>query len=985
MLQLRDIKKDYVLGDESVHALRGVSASFRDSEFVAILGHSGCGKTTLLNIIGGLDKYTSGDLMIDGVSTKKFRDCDWDAYRNHSIGFVFQSYNLIPHQTVLANVELALTISGISKSERRRRAVEALERVGLGDQLKKKPGQMSGGQMQRVAIARALVNDPEILLADEPTGALDSETSVQVMELIREIARDRLVIMVTHNPELAERYATRIIRIKDGEVVSDTDPYEPTVAEKVRPHASVSKSKRGRVSMSFWTALSLSLNNLMTKKGRTFMTSFAGSIGIIGIALILSLSNGINTYINNVQKDTLSSYPITITRENDDSMAMISQLMKQNHTDDGEGDERTDDRVYSNTVMYDMFNSVNSALGSVNDLEKFKKFLDSDEEIAEYASAVQYGYDSRMPVFTEDESGKIIEADLAKVFTDAMGDGTSAMFQSKYSMFSNAELFEEMLCSDDGSVSDDVTKSYDLVYGSWPNAYDETVLIVNSRNEISDMVLYAIGLKDSSKISELMTAAMSGEEIGDPGTTSWTYEDICAKKYKLILPSEMYAKNASGSYTDMSETDAGLEYLYKSDDVGTELKIVGIIRPSEGSDANMLIGVIGYTRALTDYVIDAAQNSEILQAQLADSKTDVISGLLFKTPDVTEPDAAQKKADILAYIESLTPEMQAKIFRYISSIPDDSYVSAVIEQSLSSLTREQIEEQVLGEYAAQMGVDEDAVRNYIVQMSDDELRSSVADGMREMIEKQYAETVGQQLSGMPDAALAAQLLSGDFSDTQYGLMYDEFMAKQYSDSTYDDNLTLLGYVSADRPDTINIYADTFADKNRIADVISRYNDSVSEDDAISYTDYVALLMSSVTDIISGVSYLLIAFVSISLVVSSIMIGIITYISVLERTREIGILRAIGASKHDISSVFNAETLIVGFVSGMIGIGVSVLLCFPINAIIHHLTDLTDLSASLPVTGAVVLVAISMALTLIAGLIPSRFAAKKDPVVALRSE
>lgn len=981
MLQLRDIKKDYALGDESVHALRGISASFRDSEFVAILGHSGCGKTTLLNIIGGLDKYTSGELTIDGVSTKKFRGRDWDAYRNHSVGFVFQSYNLIPHQTVLANVELALTISGISKSERRRRAVDALGRVGLGDQLKKKPGQLSGGQMQRVAIARALVNDPEILLADEPTGALDSETSVQVMELIREIALDRLVIMVTHNPELAERYATRIIRITDGKVVSDTDPYEPTVSEKLCPH----KKKSGRVSMSFLTALSLSLNNLMTKKGRTFMTSFAGSIGIIGIALILSLSNGINTYIGNVQKDTLSSYPITITRESDDSMTMISQFMKQNHADGGGAGEREDDRVYSNTVMYEMFNSMNSSAGSLNNLEKFKKFLDSDEEIAEYASAVQYGYESRMPIFTEDESGKIIEADLGKVFTEAMGDGTSAMFQSKYSMLSGAKLFGEMLCESDGSVSADVKNSYDLVHGTWPTSYDEVVLIVNSRNEISDMVLYAIGLKDSSKIAELMSAAMEGEEIDDPGTTSWTYDDICAKKYKLILPGEMYAANASGSYTDMSATAAGLDYLYKSDDVGTNLKIVGIIRPSEGSDANMLTGVIGYTRALTEYVIGAAQDSEILRAQLADSTTDVISGLAFKTADAVEPDAAQKKADFLANVANLTAEEQAEIFRYISGVPDAAYVDSVINQNISSLTREQIENQVLGEYAAKMGVDPDAVRNYISRMSDDELRATVAEGMREMIEKQYADAAGRNLAGVPDAALSAKLLSTDFSDEKYVLMYDKFMAKQYSDSTYDDNLKLLGYVSEERPDTINIYADTFADKNKIADVIARYNDAADDDDVINYTDYVALLMSSVTDIISGVSYLLIALVSISLVVSSIMIGIITYISVLERTREIGILRAIGASKRDISGVFNAETLIVGFVSGMIGIGVSVLLCLPINAIIHRLTDLTELSASLPVAGAVILVAISMTLTLVAGIIPSRFAAKKDPVVALRSE
>lgn len=714
------------------------------------------------------------------------------------------------------------------------------------------------------------------------------------------------------------------------------------------------------------------------------MTSFAGSIGIIGIALILSLSNGINTYINKVQKDTLSSYPITITRETDDSMTLISQFMDQNRAK-GDEDEREMDKVYSNTVMFEMFNTMNSSSSDVNDLEKFKQFLDTDEEIAKYASAIQYGYDTKMPVYTKDESGKIIEADMNVIFSEAMSGSVTSAFSSGSSMFSGTELFEELLCDEDGAVSEDVTKNYELIHGNWPSAYDEAVLIVNSRNEISDMVLYAIGLKDSTKIPELMQAALSGEELEDPGTTSWTYEEICDKKYKLILPVEAYSKTASGTYTDMSATDAGLELLYNSSDVGLDLKIVGIIRPGENSDAATLTGAFGYTRALTDYVIKKVNDSEIVKAQIADKETDVVTGLPFKTSDTVEPDAAQKKEALDLYLASQSTEKLAEIYRYISAVPSDEYIDETIDSTLSSLTRAELEMFVKDAYAEQMGVDAATVESYITNMSDDELRRSVADGMEEMLRKQYAENAAAALADIPDAALAAELTGTELEEWQCVLVYDEYVGAAYSETTYDDNLTLLGYITEERPDTISIYAETFADKNKIADVIEKYNSSVGEDDEISYTDYVALLMSSVTGIISGVSYLLIAFVGISLVVSSIMIGIITYISVLERTREIGILRAIGASKHDISNVFNAETLIIGFVSGAIGIGVSVLLCIPINAIIHHLTDLAELNAVLPVTGGVVLVVISMLLTLTAGLIPSKFAAKKDPVDALRSE
>ncbi len=987
MLELRNITKVYEMNGEDVHALRGVSTVFRKSEFVAILGHSGCGKTTLLNIIGGLDQYTSGDLLINGVSTKKYKNRDWDAYRNHSIGFVFQSYNLIPHQTVLSNVELALTISGISRKERRRRAIEALEKVGLGDQLKKKPNQMSGGQMQRVAIARALVNDPEILLADEPTGALDSETSVQVMDIIREIAKDRLVIMVTHNPELAEEYANRIIRIKDGLLIDDSNPCTPEEAlPETVPTAKKGKKKdkNDRVSMSFFTALSLSLNNLMTKKGRTFMTSFAGSIGIIGIALILSLSNGINTYIDSIQKETLSSYPITITKENNDTFAMMESMMQQNVEASKEKHDR--DAVYSNTILYDMFNSMTATAKDYNNLKDFKVFLDSNEQVQEYASAIQYGYDLNMPIYTTDATGAIMEADLATLISNNMGSGDSAMINSEMSMFTQISMFQEMLTNKDGAISEEITKNYDLVYGAWPTDYNEVVLVITKDNELSDLALYALGFKDSSTFADIVSAALAGETIENDGTVSWSYEEICDKKYKIVLPVEKYsAVEGVKGYTDVSATPAGLEYLYNSEDVGTELKISGIIRPAEDAEGMSLTASIAYTKGLTDHLMDIFRSSDIMKSQIADPAVDVITGLPFITEDTVLPDAAQKSEDFKAHIAGLTVAEAAQVYKYIASIPTEEYLSAVIDAQIGNMTREDIEKFVVEKYAAEMGVDGATVMGYISAMSDEELFASVNNGMRQAVSEQYAAEVSAQLAGLPDEALQMQLTATEWTEAQYVMMYDEFMPATHSESTYDENLTALGFCDPADPDTINIYSESFSDKDMISEVIAEYNAAAEEDDVIEYTDLIELLMSSITNIISGVSYLLIAFVGISLVVSSIMIGIITYISVLERTREIGILRAIGASKRDISNVFNAETLIVGFVSGALGIGVSVLLCIPINAIIHSLTELTELNAALPFVAGVILVAISMGLTLIAGLIPSRVAAKKDPVEALRSE
>jgi len=985
MLELRNITKDYLLNGETVHALRGVSTTFRDNEFVAILGHSGCGKTTLLNIIGGLDHYTSGDLIINGTSTKEYRDRDWDTYRNHSIGFVFQSYNLIPHQTVLANVELALTISGISKTERRRRAIAALEEVGLGDQLKKKPNQMSGGQMQRVAIARALVNDPDILLADEPTGALDSETSVQVMELIRKIARDRLVVMVTHNPELAEEYATRIIRIKDGRITDDSDPVtEEEVAMTVATEKSVSKTAKPskKSSMSFFTALSLSLNNLMTKKGRTFMTSFAGSIGIIGIALILSLSHGVNTYINMIQREALSSYPLTIEKETADTAAMIQGFMDQN-TASGDSDHELD-AVYSNTVLYDMFNTMTSDAIVMNNLEKFKEFLDSNEEVQKLASAIQYGYKLNMPVYTTDTRGVIMESDLASLISSVMGNGDSAMINSELSMFSQVSLFEEMLTNDDGTISDKITERYELIEGGrWPEAYNEVVLVVSENNELSDLALFALGMKDNSTFQEIADAALAGKPIKDTGDNSWSYDEFYNKKYKIILPTERYA--AIGQSTALADEASVTNILYGSDTVGTELEIVGIIRPIKDAEGITLTGSVAYTRALTEYLVDKTESSALMSAQLADPSVDAILGLPFITDDTvlpTDPEMAQMARD---YIATLSVADKAAVFRYISTTATDSYVNAIIDTQIGGLSREELTALIIDAYSAETGVDPETIAGYIAQMSDEEIITAVRGGLYEMIAANYAEEAAAAIMGIPAETMATLLTTTEWTEEQYVMIYGEFVPPMYSESTFEENLELLGHTRLEDPDRINIYCETFAHKDRIAELIAEYNAAAAEDDVITYTDYVALLMSSITDIISGVSYLLIAFVGISLVVSSIMIGIITYISVLERTREIGILRAIGASKRNISGVFNAETLIVGLVAGLIGIGMSCLLNLPINAIIHHLTDLTELNAILPWKAGIVLVAISIFLTVVAGLIPARVAAKKDPVEALRTE
>ena len=977
MLILKDIHKDYPAGDMKVSALRGVSIAFRKSEFVSILGPSGCGKTTLLNIIGGLDQYTSGDLIIDGRSTKNFVDADWDAYRNHSIGFVFQSYNLIPHQTVLSNVELALTISGVSKAERRRRAKEALEKVGLGAEINKRPNQMSGGQMQRVAIARALVNNPEILLADEPTGALDSETSVQIMDLLKEIAKDRLVIMVTHNPELAETYSTRIIRILDGKIVGDTNPCEEAVQEApVQGKQNKQKRLRNR-SMSFATALALSLNNLRTKKGRTLLTSFAGSIGIIGIALILAISNGVTNYINRVQEDTLSSYPITIQKETVDISSVITSIMSANNADKTLNHEL--DAVYANRVMYELMNSLSNTEVQTNNLKAFKKYIESTPGFKEFASAIDYSYAIDFHIFTKDKNGNIIKSVVASLMQEFFA-GSSSQMGGMSSMMAGYDVWQEMLKGSEGEILNDLFyDQYDLLYGAWPKAYNEIVLIVDENNEISDLVLYSLGLKTTDEMKQEIQDSMQGA-LKDAPAESWSYEEICNMTFKMILSSDFYQKTANGTYTDLSQVQAGVEYLYNSDHA-IDLKVAGIIRPNDDSVASMMTGSIGYTTALTEYAIDRMAQSDIVKEQLANPDMDIIVGLPFKTDDAEFSD--EEKINLVkAHFASLSTEGKANLYIEIET---KLQLESMVIGMLSMYTEEQLREFAVQAYAEQTGMDPEQIRGYINQMSKEELIAAIKDGMYEQIEEQYGPAIREQLKLQGNELLALALDAKTFTDAQYLEFFELYGPATYSDSTFEDNLSKLGYVDIDSPTAINIYTSTFADKDEISALIAEYNRNVEEDDEINYTDLVALLMSSITLVINAISYVLIAFVSVSLVVSSIMIGIITYISVLERTKEIGILRAIGASKKDISRIFNAETAIVGFASGAIGIGITLLLILIANPILQAVTGIGILRASLPVIGAVILVLLSISLTMIAGLIPSRVAAKKDPVVALRTE
>lgn len=1008
MLKLVNITKQYDVGDnESVQALKGIDIEFRKNEFVSILGQSGCGKTTLLNIIGGLDRYTDGDLIIDGRSTKSYKDHDWDTYRNHSIGFVFQSYNLIPHQTVLSNVELALTLSGVSKSERRKRAVAALSKVGLGDQLNKKPNQMSGGQMQRVAIARALINDPEILLADEPTGALDSETSEQIMELMKEVAKDRLVIMVTHNPELAERYSTRIIRVLDGKVTGDSDPYDSSsdsksVTAEETSSKKVKKPKKEKgTSMSFFTALSLSLNNLMTKKGRTFMTSFAGSIGIIGIALILSLSSGFQAYIDKVQEDTLSSYPITITAEEVD-MSALFQSMAEN---DRDRKNRENDKVYANTDMYDMMNALFNSESKQNDLKSFKAWIDSGEsEISKYAAAIQYGYSTPLKVYVSDTSKGILAAnDYAALFSDIAGADSSAMSGSgsMMSMMSSStavNVFSEMISGKDGeTVNDLIYSQYELIDDRtmhWPTEKNQVLLVVNEYNEISESFLYALGLLDRAELGDVWRKIMSGEKTEENIgiDANWTYEDLVGMNFKLVLPTETLKgvdTNGDGvndKWIDMSGDESFMKLLLAS---SQDLEVVGIIRPREDAVSTALQNTaVAYTSELTDWYLEQIAESEVVKYQIDNPNIDVMTGLPFIT---AAPDTDEAKAvDFKEWAASIGTAKKAEAYTHITVTPDDATLAGLVSAEASKYPDADSQKALLVALYTQSNADitAESIEQMLSDMDETQLRQLVESTLTEVVKQTYAAEAGQKIAMLTKEQLAeafdALLAAEQDNVAALASLYDITEELRFSESTLNENLKTMGYSDKNEPSTVNIYASSFADKDKIADIISEYNSGRLEEEQISYTDYVALMMSSVSTIIDMISYVLIAFVSISLVVSSIMIGIITYISVLERTKEIGILRSIGASKGDISRVFNAETLIVGFVSGMIGIIVTVILDIPISLIIEHFAGISGL-ASLPIGGAIILVCISMALTLVAGLIPAKVAAKKDPVVALRSE
>ncbi len=1000
MLELKEIVKDYPAGSGIVHALRGVDLQFRENEFVAILGPSGCGKTTLLNIIGGLDRYTTGDLVINGRSTKDFRDRDWDGYRNHSVGFVFQSYNLIPHQTVLQNVELALTLSGVSRQERRKRAVKALEDVGLGDQLRKRPAQMSGGQMQRVAIARALVNDPDIILADEPTGALDSETSVQIMNILKQVAEKRLVVMVTHNPELAETYATRIIRMLDGKLCSDTDPLSE---QEVRDHRAVDAEKKAHTkrekkpSMKWSTSFGLSLKNLVAKRGRTTLTSFAGSIGIIGIALIYAVSQGMTTYINTVQEDTLSSYPLTIEASTVELSSLMSVFLET-----AEAAEPHDkDAVYSKSMVYDLVNALNEMETTENDLKAFKVYMeekraDAEHPVSAAINGIQYTYDLNLQVFTKNVDGEIILSDAESLLKELMskhiGMDVSAMMEAQssgggmMSMMSmgtpSFRVWQEMLSGDNGRlVNDLLEKQYDVIYGSWPTEYNEIVLVVDENNELDDMSLYALGLKSGEEMDRLTEAAVSGDHI-EAENESWSYEELCGMEFRVVLPGDCYTKDtATGNYTDMRETEAGMRYLY---DNGTVLKVSGIIRPNEDAVSAMLSGSIAYTSELTRHIIEKAKDTDAVKAQLADPKTDVITGLPFKENTGSMEDS-EKETAFRRHIGELSNKELAVAYTKIMSIPDDATMEGMLKRALEGKTIQQMRETMVSSLTAQMGMDEESIVSYVENMKDEEVTELYTAMTTEGIKQQYAAQVQKQMASMSEEQLAyaLKLAMDGYTTEQCAQYYDVVL--EFSESTYEENLIEFGCVELSDPAAMNIYAVSFEDKDVIEDAIAEYNENVDETKKITYTDYVGIMMSSITSIINAITYVLIAFVAISLVVSSIMIGVITLISVQERTKEIGILRAIGASKRNVSNMFNAETVMIGAASGIIGVVFTYLACFPINAVINKLTGIPNLDAYLPWQTAAILVAISVLLSVFAGFIPSRSAAKKDPVVALRTE
>ena len=1058
MLQIKNISKQYKTGDLVQNALNDVSLNLRDNEFVSILGPSGSGKTTLLNIIGGLDRYDRGDLIINNVSTKKYKDRDWDSYRNHTIGFVFQSYNLIPHQTVLANVELALTIGGISKKERKKRALKALEEVGLREQAHKRPNQMSGGQMQRVAIARALVNNPDILLADEPTGALDTETSVQVMELLKKVAKDRLVIMVTHNPELAEEYSTRIVKLRDGKIIDDTDPFVPEQETVIEPE----HRNLGKASMSILTALSLSFNNLLTKKGRTILTAFAGSIGIIGIALILSLSTGFQNYIDQIQEDTLTSYPLTITSETADTMSMLISMSSQ----EGEGNE--EGVVKEQKYISEMFESIGK-----NDLVSFKKYLEENsDEVDKMVHLIDYNYSVSPLIYSMNVNNELTQLNPSTMMSSMMGTSNNMMSGM------TASVFREML--DDRET---LEEQYDVLAGRWPDEYNEMILVLSEPNAISDMLVYSLGLRDSDELISMISKLMAGEKVEDSSEAMrFTYEDLMNLSFKLVDASATYKYNETYNvYENMTEDQEFMKNVY---DNSVDLKIVGIVCAKEGSTATTLTTGIAYTEELTEYVIQKASESEIVKKQLKDKEVDVFSGKRFDDKSEDEglnfEDMISIDKDMLSSafgvnlsekdISNLTQGYMNQISSSITTDTTDAkeafsnalvsfftdllngYIdaNAMVGSGIASISMSQVEtvvnnfmnlestQQTLADLEKSYLVPKATfqtmyaellqgfLKGYIQLASMDPTaadpsaylqKDAVGTIVASCVAQDAVVTAVDQIgAAMTEAVMQKAILTkvGELSGslvqkvaTSFNVDQDAIaaafkfemseeelarlmasMSSKGVEKNANINLTSLGYQDMNDPSSISFYFIDFDSKEAFMDFIDEYNAKVEKEDeekVVKYTDITGLLMSSVKTIVDSVSYVLIAFVSISLVVSSIMIGIITYISVLERTKEIGVLRAIGASKKNISSIFNAETFIVGLAAGLLGIAITLLTLIPINHIIHTLTGNTAITAVLPTKSGFVLVVLSVILTLIGGLIPSKQAAKKDPVLALRSE
>ncbi len=986
MLELRNIKKEYPVGGGVVSALQGVSLQFRKAEFVSILGPSGCGKTTLLNIIGGLDQCTTGELLINGQPTGEFNDKDWDNYRNHSVGFVFQSYNLIPYQTVFENVELSLLLSGVPKAERQARTEKALQDVGLGELMHKKPNELSGGQMQRVAIARALVNEPDIILADEPTGALDTETSRQIVGLLKEISKDHLVIMVTHNPELAQAYSSRIVHMLDGRITQDSAPVTPQELEGIQEQAALPGQQK-KASLSFWTGFMLSLNNMFSKKGRTLLTSFAGAIGIIGMALILAVSRGMTDYIEEIQQSTMTSYPVTIEQSSKDMDLLMERALANTigGTDDESFSDTLEDRlgsVYQVSAVQQVAGVVDSLTNNENDIPPFKAYLDEQlaDENSEMRNAlmgVQYTYDLDLQIYTKDVDGNIIRSDASSMMEELLSAGSGV----KKLVVDQLTVWQELLSGVDGElINEAVTDQYDLLYGSWPESYNQIIFVVDDNSGLTDVSLYTLGLISE----EEMELLVDGDANALAQQNVWSYEELCGREFKVILGADCYRYNSeTGVYEDIRKTEEGLKYLYEN---AMPLEITGIAQLNDGSDTNIISGSICYTSELVMEMLARAENSQAVKAQKATPEKDVLTGKMFRS-SIENLSAEEKRTELLEYLATLPENERASAYVKLLILPDQATVDEQVDAQMEVLSDEQKTQLVTQSLSKQTNLDVDSaeLQDYVAGLEQDEYDSVLRTVLETQARAQYESTMRALAGTMPDAEKSEQLdeLVGEATDEMAALYYETLI--RFSSSTYEQNLKAMGSAELSAPTEIALYAATFEDKSVIEQMISDYNAGVEDEQQIAYTDYMGLMLSTVSMLVQAITYVLVAFVAISLCVSSIMIGIITLISVQERTKEIGILRAIGASKSAVCRMFNAETLIIGFASGVLGVGVTWLICIPANYMLHNVLGIAGLSVVLIMPAAVGLVVISMLLTLLAGIIPSRSAAKKNPAVVLRVE